>query len=133
MRPDLQNVEDITDGFEGSKYEEPIMNEKSCVGCKFLYARDSGYSNYTVMDTEIDCAINRNPNLPADEPYNRREDPDNWPKTQQSRCDRYEAGPMVHLDVDGEEKASSFTNDREVIEAIDGPPSTSSEPTSGEP
>lgn len=97
------------------------MNEKSCVGCKFLYAQDTGYSNYTVMDTEIDCALNRNPNLPATEPYGRREDPDNWDATKESRCDRYAEGPMVHLDVDGEVTAANSTDDPEVIEAIDGP------------
>lgn len=97
------------------------MNEKSCVGCKFLYARDTGYSNYTVMDTDIECALNLNRNLPASEPYDRREDPDNWTATKESRCERYAKGPMVHLDVDGEVTAANSTDDPEVIEAIDGP------------
>lgn len=101
------------------------MNEKSCLGCKFLYLRDSGYSNYTVMDTEVDCALNRNPNLPADEPsdwWASMDKPDNWPKTSSSRCERYAEGPTVHLDVDGESKAKDFTDDTEVIELIDGSP-----------
>lgn len=97
------------------------MNEKSCVGCKFLYARDSGYSNYTVSETEIDCAVKRNPNLPASEPYDWRAGSDNWPATQESRCERYAKGTMVHLDVDGEVSAKDCTDDPEVIEAIDGP------------
>ena len=96
------------------------MNEKSCVGCKFLYARDTGYSNYTVMDTEIDCALDLNPHLPSEEPYDHHGEPDNWPATMNSRCERYAPGEFVHLDVDGEVSAKDCTDDPEVIEAIDG-------------
>ena len=98
------------------------MNENSCVGCKFLYLQDTGYSNYTVLDTDVNCAIGRNVHLPAEMPYDWQEDPDNWPATQDSRCERYVLGNQVHLDVEGEVSAKDCTDDPEVIDAIDGSP-----------
>jgi hypothetical protein len=94
------------------------MNEKSCLGCKFLYSQDLGYSNYTVTDTEICCALHLNSNLPAEEPYDWKREDDNWPKTKDSRCDRYAVGEMIHLDVDGDVTVESETSDPEVIEAF---------------
>jgi len=61
-----------------------------------------------------------NPNLPSDEPYDWHRDPDNWPKTNASRCERYETGPEVRLDVDGDDTVESQTQDTEVIAAIKG-------------
>ena len=94
------------------------MNERSCVGCKFLYSQDSGYSNWTVEETEILCAKKRNPNLPASEAWDWKKDEDNWPATKDSRCDLYAPGEMIQLDVDGENTVESQTTDREVIDAI---------------
>lgn len=95
------------------------MSDKSCVGCKFLYLHDRGWSNWTVEDTEVICAKNLNPNLPANEPWDwDTNESDNWPKTQHSRCGLYTIGPTVHLDVDGEHTPSDFTDDKEVIAAI---------------
>lgn len=91
---------------------------KSCVGCKFLYEQDSGYSNYTVMDTSVVCAKDLNKDLPSDEPYDWRKEPDNWPKTMYGRCDQYAVGPSIHLDVDGEDYVEDQTEDAEVREAI---------------
>jgi hypothetical protein len=97
------------------------MSEKSCVGCKFLYSHDRGYSNYTVEETEMICAKDRNSKLPADVPYDWKQEPDNWPHTNESRCDLYAAGPFIRLDVDGEYTAAQQTDDAEVIALIDGP------------
>jgi hypothetical protein len=78
---------------------------KSCVGCAFLYTEDQGYSNYTVEDTDVCCAADANPNLPASEPldWNMKADADNWPATNQSRCQRYEEGEMLRLDVEADD------------------------------
>lgn len=64
---------------------------KSCVGCKFLYSHSYGYSDYTEMGTHICCWKEKNPKLPEDRPYdwNEHPDQDNWPLTNQSRCDEY--------------------------------------------
>lgn len=93
---------------------------KSCLGCKFLYAHDSGYSNWTVESTDIKCALDKNPHLPADEPYdwNQKVEADNWAATQASRCERYAPGDFVRLDVDGERGPADETNDAEAIAAI---------------
>lgn len=96
------------------------MNEKSCVGCKFLYGHDEGYSNYSVENTSMICALNRNPNLPSGQPWDWTREPDNWPKTNESRCERYAPGTEVRLDVDGEDKVEDQTQDPEVIAAIRG-------------
>ena len=97
------------------------LAQLSCWGCKFLYAQEDGYSNYTVMETAIKCALKHNKNLPADEPYDWKPEPhDNWPATMTSRCERYAPGVFVRLDVDGEEPARSQTSDEEQIAAIEG-------------
>jgi hypothetical protein len=94
------------------------VNEKSCVGCKFLYTQDHGYSNYTVEETDLRCALNRNPNLPADVPWDWKQEDDNWPATKDSRCDRYAPGARIHLDVDGDETVEGQTQDPEVLAAF---------------
>ena len=94
------------------------MNESSCVGCKFLYQIDIGYSNYTVLDTEVRCAKNRNPHLPEEIPENWDMENDHWSMTDRSRCELYVSGPVVWLDVDGDDGPADFTDDREAIEAI---------------
>ena len=93
---------------------------KSCVGCKWLYRHDFGYSNYTVMETKVLCAQDKNQNLPADDPYDWVEDADkdNWKKTNESRCELYSSGPMVYLDVDGETGPGDCTDDAEVADVI---------------
>ena len=94
-------------------------NEKSCVGCAYLYAQDYGYSNYTVTDTDMDCALNSNPNLPADEPYDWKQVPDNWPATNNNRCSSYVSGEQIRYDVDGDYTAKDFTDDLLVIRIVD--------------
>lgn len=98
------------------KKAEKMPNE-SCCRCLFLFTRDDGYSNYTVTDTELHCAMKRNPNLAAYMPddYGARAwvgvdgDPakDKWFATNQSRCELYqEQKPefaRVHLDVEMED------------------------------
>lgn len=100
-----------------------LLGHNSCADCKFLYLQDSGYSNWTVEYTEVICALDLNPNLPADMPYDWEwgsDGQDNWPKTQKSRCPRYAQrdGDFVHLDVDGDVSPQACTTDQEVIDAI---------------
>jgi len=92
----------------------------SCLGCKYLFSIDIGYSNYTVEDTEIDCALDKNANLPASVPYdwNENADYDNWKATNASRCDMYAKGDRISFDVDGEVDLSKATDDADVIAAL---------------
>lgn len=70
-----------------------LLGKTSCVGCQYMYMHDTGYSNYTVLNTEVRCALDKNPNLPADAPYDwaAKHDGsrDNWPKTNESRCEKF--------------------------------------------
>lgn len=120
-----------------SKLQKPLMNEKkiaemakwkllghnSCVGCKFLYMQDVGYSNYTVENTDVICALNKNRHLPAGMPYDwvcSSDGNDNWGYTNNSRCERFaeREGDLIHLDIDGNTYVEDFTSDPEVIAAI---------------
>lgn len=98
--------------------EDVIVKGTSCVGCKFLYRQDEGYSNYTVTDSEVRCALDKNPNLPAAFPYDWIQDSDNWPRTNSSRCERYGPGPFIELDVDKEVGPADSSTDEEQIAAI---------------
>ena len=40
-----------------------MSESTSCIGCKFLYSRGEGYSNWTWMETYVHCAKDRTPNL----------------------------------------------------------------------
>lgn len=88
----------------------------SCLSCACMYFKDSGYSNYTVIDTDVCCARARNPHLPAPEPYDWNRDPehDNWPATQDSLCNAAVPLPSgvrhAHFDVEGETTVSAFAD-----------------------
>lgn len=98
-----------------------LMGKRSCAGCEYLYFHDVGYSNYTVTETVIHCALDRNPNLKDKEvevPYNWRHDLNNgihdrWEPTCNSMCERF--SPLkkgcspASFDVDGETKAAEET------------------------
>lgn len=93
----------------------------SCVGCKFLYGQDIGWSNWTVTDTEVRCMLANNPMLPETMPVdwiNSSPEEDNWPVTMNSRCHKYDEGEFFVLDVEGETTIEVSSNDPEVIAAF---------------
>ena len=93
--------------------------DNSCIGCKFLCKQDSGYSNYTVEETEVFCALNNNPNLPAVEPYNwTTGGGDQWKATNKSRCPSYRLGEAAYFDVDREVTVEDFRYDPELYNAL---------------
>lgn len=92
----------------------------SCLQCKFLFTRDTGYSNWTVEDTDLHCVLRLNPKLPEEIPDEVREyhyngvinvhrwmkaDNDKWHATKDGRCDKYvhTDDDPPHIDCDGEE------------------------------
>ena len=95
---------------------------KRCYNCKMWATHDSGYSNWTVLETTIHCmkrhfeetlesySWKQNPKNP--------EDDDEFFKRAES-CPDYakEIGTQVALDVDGEIKLSEFKDDPEVYAA----------------
>lgn len=95
-----------------------LIGETSCLKCGFLYFKDYGYSNYTVEDTNVHCALDRNPHLKDAQlsiPYDfhpKEGQPDNWFATKDSRCEKYfEVPSNCHLDVDGEEKPANWVDE----------------------
>lgn len=98
-----------------------LLGNRSCAGCQYLYLEDIGYSNYTVTDTIINCALDFNPNLKGKKvevPYDWQHDlangiKDRWPPTCGSMCGRYTALPEgakpAHFDVDGNTSSSDVT------------------------
>lgn len=98
-----------------------LTGQTSCARCKFMYLQDSGYSNYTIEETFVYCALNKNPNLGQQFPHDwdYEDGKDNWPATQNSRCERYEAADRyIHLDVDGETGPDDFGLDQEAVLAV---------------
>lgn len=93
---------------------------KSCAGCVFMYFIDRGYSNYTVEETQVYCAMDMNPKLRSDAdpcpllPYDwaaqnqSREkkwspEKDNWEPTKEGRCMWYiYSDTQFYGDVDEE-------------------------------
>lgn len=109
---------------------DKLLGYTSCATCKFLYGQDTGYSNYTVTDTDIHCALERNPHLPTVMPFDWKftYTSDNWPATQNSRCEKYDVRRekdempdwfrIPWLDVDGEKLCEELELDDEATKAI---------------
>ena len=107
---------------------------KSCISCKFLIARDDGYSNWTVENTDAHCLLNKNPALPAQIPddicgYLTRyqwvkPEVDKWHATKDKRCDKYQQGDEVpiKLDVDGEKIMTIKQAEQHFFKTGDGMP-----------
>jgi hypothetical protein len=106
----------------------------SCIGCKFLFTRDVGYSNWTVEDTEAHCVLNKNEHLPEEIPDDVRgyktnyewisPDNDPWYATRDSRCEQYVFNPdkPVHVDCDGDEIMTEDAAQAHFFKTGDGMP-----------
>lgn len=108
-----------------------LNGKTSCRNCQFLIAKDSGYSNYTVMDTELVCVLNANPHLPLSgvDAFDYFKDEcrgikDRLPQTCNSLCLRFipRGTELEHfnLDVDMEVDIADATRGfaQEAIDAI---------------
>ena len=74
--------------------------KRCCTTCKFCLLADSGYSNYTVLETMVHCLRKLNPKLPAEDSYGNE---DHAVNKFAETCDSYVAAKPLHLDVDGED------------------------------
>jgi len=89
-----------------------------CTKCKFLLASDSGYSNYTVEETDLDCLKGFNKDLPAAESY-RFETEQSGVNTIAENCPHYTEGEGTHIDVDREDgNEVNYNDDPEVKELL---------------
>jgi len=81
-------------------------------------AQDTGYSNWTVMETELSCLKDLNEGLPAEESY-RWETEMSDVNSFAEKCDSFREGESIHVDVEQEEGAmSNYSDDREVKELL---------------
>ena len=46
-----------------------MAKTKSCKDCGFHWLNGTGYSDWTWLDTELRCALNKHPEWPKEEPY----------------------------------------------------------------
>lgn len=88
----------------------------SCVGCKFLFGDGRGYSDWTWLDTDVRCALDRNPSLPDAEPFDWNMNDDNWGPTKDGRCTAFSPGPYIVVSPDGEPRTDPI--DAEQARAI---------------
>lgn len=98
-----------------------LTGRTSCSGCQYLYLQDYGYSNYTVIDSQIHCALDMNPKLvrrQVEIPYDWQRDmangiTDRWEPTRDGICEKYRplppGKPMAQFDVDGDTTVEDVT------------------------
>lgn len=107
----------------------PNNDKRRCYNCKFYYKHDRGYSNYTVESTEVNCLLNKNPNLDdTDEGYSWETKDHAFMRVAES-CDGFARGEPLTIDCDeeaapykkptGHNLASFYTDDADVIAAFD--------------
>lgn len=94
------------------------MEGDKCTECKFLLAVDSGYSNYTVEETDLDCLKGFNERLPATESY-RFETESSDVNAIAEACPHYRKGDGTHIDVDREDgDETNYNDDPDVKEML---------------
>jgi hypothetical protein len=99
------------------------MNKMNrCYNCKFWATQDSGYSNYTVSETEVHCL--KKHFEPIEESYswkqsNKNPENDHEFFKQAEKCEDFvqETGTQICLDVDGDTTIEDFKEDNEVYQA----------------
>lgn len=98
------------------------MEIKRCYNCKFWALQDSGYSNWTVMETNVHCLKKKFESI--EESYSWKSNANNPENDhefykQAESCDEYkkECGVQINLDVDGDTTIEDFKEDAEVYEA----------------
>jgi len=80
---------------------------------------DYGYSNYTVLETEVDCLKNNNSYFPCEESYSWRleNSPDYKQLQVAENCQYYKEGEGIYFDVDGYTTIDDYKDDLELIDA----------------
>lgn len=110
---------------------------KSCLRCVWLVTRDTGYSNYTVIDTDAHCVMCRNAKLPNTIPDELRvwdsdakefcwikPERDKWHATKDGRCELYQDGGKLpyHIDCEGQDLVDEKEGQRLLTEEANAVP-----------
>lgn len=90
----------------------------SCYGCKYLYSDGTGYSDWTWMETNLCCALDKNNALPVEMPFDFDSD-----KIKTIRwaailipCEQYAQG--IHITVTPDGNLPNWSNDGDQMRAI---------------
>lgn len=96
------------------------MDEKKrCFNCRWFATVDSGYSNYTVLGTNVHCIKSKNEFFPCEESCSWKLENsktlDSKPVLVAESCDSYiHSDNHICLDVDGEITIEEWKNDEEL-------------------
>ena len=85
-----------------------------CTDCKYCIKLDTGYSNWTVMGTDVDCLRGLNPGFPEDEFYGKEPS-----LLYAQKCDNFIKGKCVWINVDMEgRELEDYSDSIEVKELL---------------
>jgi hypothetical protein len=107
------------------------VTERACTTCELCLREDSGYSNYTVIETNLYCLAGLNPALEGSEEPSREPTPELAAALDVAlACPKYREGTPAWLDVDHEGipyrttltseivKQGGYTDDDEAAELL---------------
>ena len=106
----------------------PTNDKRRCYNCRWALRQDTGYSNYTVLETEIHCLKNLSPYFPVNEGYGAESEDHKFMRVAEL-CNAYERGEPLYFDCDLEKvtyphrdvterfHATFYSKDHEVIAA----------------
>lgn len=77
-----------------------MSDDRTCYGCANCLLVDNGYSNWTVMGTDVFCIVDKHPNPGWDQWYELRP---NDPGFFAVECPAFTEGDAERLDVDKED------------------------------
>ena len=86
---------------------------KTCFDCNFAVLQDYGYSNYTVEGTTFRCAKKAHPQGECEHTF----DDDPW-ATFADKCDSFESGCCIRLDVEGEQETLLSDEEKAIMELL---------------
>lgn len=92
------------------------MEERSCTDCKFALLWATGHSNYTVEGTNFHCTKLLHPDGVFDEWYG-----EDKRLLFASKCDGFEAGEAISMDVDGENEGTLTPEQKALFDAYNIP------------
>ena len=103
------------------RQKENKMKPKRCNNCKFFMTQDEGYSNYTVLETIVNCLKRKNQYFPCEESYSwLSQDSEDYKQLQVAEnCEEYKEchGIQIQFDVEGEATIDDYSDDNELVDA----------------
>lgn len=79
-----------------------MAEQKSCKGCVFYWRNGTGYSDWTWMDTDQHCALDKHPEWPASESDDKAVERLQFAEKCDKFNDAYSAADPILISPDGE-------------------------------